>query len=69
MMQALLADRFKLAVHYEIKQVPVFALVLDKPGKLGPKIQPHPSDASCSIAISPGGQSSTTGGTPVTTFA
>ncbi len=66
MMQALLADRFKLAVHYEIKQVPVFALVLDKPGKLGPKIQPHPSDASCSVAIAPGGQSSMNGGTPVT---
>jgi uncharacterized protein (TIGR03435 family) len=66
MMQALLADRFKLAVHYEIKQVPVYALVLDKPGKLGPQIQPHPSDASCSVAIAPGGQSSMTGGTPVT---
>jgi uncharacterized protein (TIGR03435 family) len=66
MVRALLADRFKLAVHYEIKQIPVFALVLDKPGKLGPKIQPHPSDAPCSVAIAPGGQSSTTGGTPVT---
>ena len=66
MVQALLADRFKLAVHYETRQVPVFALVLDKPGKLGPKIQPHPSDASCSVAIAPGGASFTTGGTPAT---
>jgi uncharacterized protein (TIGR03435 family) len=66
MVQALLADRFKLAVHYETKQVPVFALLLDKPGKLGPKIQPHPSDASCSIAIPPGGASAITGGTPAT---
>jgi len=66
MVQALLADRFKLAVHYETKQVPVFALVLDKPGKLGPKIQPHPSDATCSIAIAPGGASNVTGGTPAT---
>ena len=66
MVRALLADRFKLAVHYETKQVPVLALVLDKPGKLGPKIQPHPSDAACSIAIPPGGASSATGGTPAT---
>jgi uncharacterized protein (TIGR03435 family) len=50
MMQALLAYRFKLAIHYEIKQQPVFALVLDKPGKLGPKIQPHPADSPCSTA-------------------
>ncbi len=55
MMQALLADRFKLAIHYEIQQLPVFALVLDKPGKLGPKIQPHPSDAPCSTAPLPPG--------------
>jgi bla regulator protein blaR1 len=48
MMQALLADRFKLAIHYEIKQLPVVALVLDKPGKLGPKIQQHPADQPCS---------------------
>jgi uncharacterized protein (TIGR03435 family) len=54
MIQALLADRFKLAIHYETKQVPVMALVLGKPGKLGPKIQPHPSDVPCSVAIPPG---------------
>ena len=55
MMQALLADRFKLAIHYEIRQVPVLALVLDKPGKLGPQIQPHPNDAPCSTAPPPPG--------------
>jgi uncharacterized protein (TIGR03435 family) len=47
MMQALLADRFKLALHYETRQVPVFALVLDKPGKLGPRLQPHSENAPC----------------------
>jgi uncharacterized protein (TIGR03435 family) len=50
MMQALLADRFKLAVHYETRQLSVFALVLDKPGKLGPQFQPHPADSPCSAA-------------------
>jgi uncharacterized protein (TIGR03435 family) len=39
MMQSLLADRFKLAVHTETKQGPVFALVLSKPGKTGPQLQ------------------------------
>ena len=50
MMQALLADRFKLAIHYETKQMPVMALVVDKPGKLGPRLQPHATDAPCSTA-------------------
>ena len=66
MMQALLADRFKLAIHYEIKQQPIFALVLDKPGKLGPKLQPHPADSPCSTAgDAPGAPPTTvTGGFP-----
>jgi len=50
MMQALLADRFKLAIHYETRQLPVFALVLDRPGKLGPQLRPHPEDSPCSTA-------------------
>jgi uncharacterized protein (TIGR03435 family) len=54
MMQALLADRFKLAIHYETKQLPVFALVLDKPGKMGPHFQQHPADSPCSTAPPPG---------------
>ena len=47
MMQSLLADRFKLVVHYETRQLPVFALVLDKPGKLGPTLRPHSEDPPC----------------------
>ena len=31
MMRSLLADRFKLAIHFEAREVPVFALVLAKP--------------------------------------
>lgn len=53
MMQALLAERFKLAIHYETRQLPVYALVLDKPGKLGPRFRPHPADAPCSTTITP----------------
>jgi uncharacterized protein (TIGR03435 family) len=51
MMQALLADRFKLALHHETKQEPVLALVLDKPGKLGPHLQLHPPDQACPTTV------------------
>jgi uncharacterized protein (TIGR03435 family) len=48
MMQALLADRFKLTAHYETRQVPVYALVMDTAGELGPLLQRHPDDSPCS---------------------
>jgi uncharacterized protein (TIGR03435 family) len=49
MMQSLLADRFKLAVHFETQQVPVFALVLQKPGRTGPKLRPHSDGPPCDV--------------------
>jgi uncharacterized protein (TIGR03435 family) len=57
MMQALLADRFKFAMHYETKQVPVEALVLDKPGKMGPQFRQHVDEPPCST-VAPGGATS-----------
>jgi uncharacterized protein (TIGR03435 family) len=56
MMQALLADRFRLAAHYETRQIPVFALILDRPGELGPQLQKHADESPCpttSIVPSP----------------
>jgi uncharacterized protein (TIGR03435 family) len=50
MMQSLLADRFKLVVHTETGQAPVYTLVLSKPNKTGPQLQPHVDDGSCSAA-------------------
>ena len=47
MMRSLLADRFRLAAHHEIRQLPVYALLLDQPGKLGPLLQKHPDGAPC----------------------
>lgn len=44
--KSMLADRFKVAAHEETRNLPVYALVLDKPGKLGPEL--HASDANCS---------------------
>jgi uncharacterized protein (TIGR03435 family) len=42
MLQALLADRFKLKVHRETREMPVYALVV---GKNGPKLKPSAPDA------------------------
>src|SRR6516164_2058807 len=47
MMQSLLADRFKLAVHFENKELPVLALTQVKAGKLGPKLLPHSQGPPC----------------------
>jgi len=47
MMQSLLAGRFKLAVHWETRQIPVYGLVLDKPGKKGPQLTPYSDGANC----------------------
>ncbi len=49
MMRSLLADRFKLVVHKEVRQLPVYALTLATPGKLGPQIRQHrQDDQTCS---------------------
>jgi bla regulator protein blaR1 len=47
MMQSLLADRFKLAIHTETRQLPVYALILSKPGKPGPQLRTHPDNIPC----------------------
>ena len=73
MMQSLLEDRFKLAVHFETRQLPVFDLVLDKPGKNGPQLQPHSTDSPCSTIPpaapatgSPPPSATVAGGFPIT---
>ena len=47
MMQALLADRFHLRLHFETRVEPVFGLVLVRPGRLGPRIRPHAEGTPC----------------------
>jgi uncharacterized protein (TIGR03435 family) len=67
MMRSLLADRFKLMVHHDAREVAVLALLLSKPGKMGPGLRPHPDDSSCSttLATDPG-HSIVAGGFPTT---
>jgi len=52
MMQSLLADRFKLKVHFETREAPVFALILVKPGKTGRKLIPHSEGPPCPESFS-----------------
>jgi bla regulator protein blaR1 len=53
MMQSLLAERFHLAVHYEMREMPVYALTLIKPGKWGPKLIRHADGPPCDAPAPP----------------
>jgi bla regulator protein BlaR1 len=59
MMQSLLADRFKLAIHFEAQDTPVLVMTLLKPGKLGPRLRMHADGPACTV-ITP----NTPGSTP-----
>lgn len=49
MMRSLLEERFKMAAHFETRQVPVYGLVDVKPGQVGPQLRLHRADdAVCS---------------------
>jgi uncharacterized protein (TIGR03435 family) len=47
MMQSLLADRFKLALHFEPRPVPALVLVLAKPGTTGSRLRAHSEGPAC----------------------
>ena len=67
MMQTLLVDRFKLSMHRETRQLPVFVLVQSRPGKTGPQLQSHGANSSCSsVPDSPGAAGTVAGGFPLT---
>jgi len=53
MMQDLLADRFALKVHFEEHETPALAMVLEKPGKPGPKLIPHDQGPPCDAKPTP----------------
>lgn len=48
MLRTLLEDRFKLTFHHESRELPVYALVVDKKGRLGSRLRP--SDGKCAAA-------------------
>jgi bla regulator protein BlaR1 len=54
MIQALLADRFKLAAHIETRELPIYELVI---AKGGPKLTPSKETPSESASVGPGNAS------------
>jgi uncharacterized protein (TIGR03435 family) len=57
MMRALLADRFKLVVHHEKREMPVYAIVLARAdGKFGPQLRRTQTDCAEVAALSLRGQ-------------
>ena len=51
MLRHLLADRFAMKVHYELRQRPVYALVLARPDRrLGPQLKRNPIDCGAYAA-------------------
>jgi uncharacterized protein (TIGR03435 family) len=59
MVQSLLADRFKLVVHHDSKQMPVYGLVLVKPGKTGPQLLAHSPRYPCLVLAESSASAST----------
>jgi uncharacterized protein (TIGR03435 family) len=51
MLQNLLAERFKLSIHFDHKEQPVYALIV---GKNGSKLREASADADASVPASPG---------------
>jgi len=57
MMRTLLEERFDVKMHTESRQVPVYQLVLAKPGKMGPRLMAFSdAEAACSKEAPPWGQ-------------
>jgi uncharacterized protein (TIGR03435 family) len=55
MIRALLAERFKLVVHNEDKEMPIYALVLARSdGKLGPQLKVSETDCAAMMAAARG---------------
>jgi uncharacterized protein (TIGR03435 family) len=56
MLRTLLADRFKLVMHKETKELPIFELVLAREdGKLGPRLRPAAADCAARAAAARAG--------------
>lgn len=54
MFRTLMADRFKLKMHVETRQLPMYALVLArKDGTLGPRLRVSPENAKCAANAAP----------------
>jgi len=65
MLRTLLADRFKLVMHKETKELPIFELVLARQdGKLGPQLRPAAVDCAARAAAARAGTPPPSSGPP-----
>jgi uncharacterized protein (TIGR03435 family) len=65
MLRTLLADRFKLVMHRETRELPIFDLVLARPdGKLGPQLRRAAVDCQAQAAAATGGAPAASSGPP-----
>lgn len=66
MLRQLLADRFKLALHHEIRDISIYALVIARrDGKLGPQLRPsNAADCTATKAPNPAASSAPNPNTP-----
>jgi bla regulator protein blaR1 len=62
MMQPLLADYFKLAVHFEAHEGPIYRIVLAKPGTTGPQLMPYSEAHPCIDLAHPAAAVASAGG-------
>lgn len=54
MLQAMLADRFKLVVHEETREMPIYALIVARSdGRLGPALKPSTADCRAILGDGP----------------
>ncbi len=68
MVQSLLAERFKLKVHWETREVPVYGLVLATPGIPGPLLKRHAASDDCTTTALPESADNNAGGGPAITL-
>jgi uncharacterized protein (TIGR03435 family) len=65
MLRTLLADRFKMVMHKETKELPIFELVLARQdGRLGPELRPAVVDCAARAAAAKAGTPPASSGPP-----
>jgi uncharacterized protein (TIGR03435 family) len=50
MLRALLEERFNLRAHWEMREIPVYALTVARPGRIGPHLNPSTFDCQAYLA-------------------
>jgi len=68
-MRTLLAERFRLKAHQEMREMDIYALVMIKPGVAGPALKPISTECAATIAAGPGAHAKASAPAPSRTIA